>query len=184
MKAFKEKTFVRCHEICEKNKMKKKQDGRLAPAYFSLNYEYFDQLLQTVKNKTTVLNLIFKEFLQTTIPRLISLLHAKGCHHFPLKNFSPRVPKKFVEEPFCVSEKFWYRNILWIRDGGGEGGSITIFCQKFLSHSTKKIRRGTLLCFRKILVSKHYMDKRRGRGGREYHNFLSKIFLSQCQKNS
>ena len=33
----------------------------LAPAYFSPNYTYFDQLLQTVKNKTTVLILVFKE---------------------------------------------------------------------------------------------------------------------------
>ena len=40
-----------------------KQDGRLAPAYLSRNYKYFDQLLQTVKNKTTVLNLVFKDFL-------------------------------------------------------------------------------------------------------------------------
>ena len=44
-----------------------KQDGRLAPEYFSPNYKYFDQLLQTVKNKTTVLILVFKEFLQTSI---------------------------------------------------------------------------------------------------------------------
>ena len=28
-----------------------KQDGRLAPAFFSTNYKYFDQLLQTVKTK-------------------------------------------------------------------------------------------------------------------------------------
>ena len=39
-----------------------KQDGRLAPAYFSPN-KYFDEVLQTVKNKTTVLILVFKEFL-------------------------------------------------------------------------------------------------------------------------
>ena len=31
-----------------------KQDGRLAPAYFSPEYKYFDQHLQTVKNETTV----------------------------------------------------------------------------------------------------------------------------------
>ena len=37
----------------------KKQDVRLAPAYFSPNYKYFDELLQTVENKTTVLILIF-----------------------------------------------------------------------------------------------------------------------------
>ena len=30
----------------------------------------------------------------------------------------------------------------------------------FLSHSTEKLRRGTLLCFRKILVSKIFLHKR------------------------
>ena len=86
---------------------KKKQDGRLAPAYFSPNYKYFDQLFQTVKNKTTVLILVFKEFLQTSIRPLISVLYAKGYHDFPLKKFCLTVPKNFVEEPFCVSENFW-----------------------------------------------------------------------------
>ena len=52
----------------------------LAPAYFSPNYKYFDQPLQTVKNKTTVLILVFKEFLRTSIPPLISVLYAKGYH--------------------------------------------------------------------------------------------------------
>ena len=83
-----------------------KQDGRLAPAYFSPNYKYFDQLLQTVKSKTTVLILVFKRFLQTSIPPLISVLYAKGYHDFPLKKFCLTVPKNFVEEPFCVSENF------------------------------------------------------------------------------
>ena len=31
-----------------------KQDDRLAPAYFSQEYKYFDQHLPTVKNETTV----------------------------------------------------------------------------------------------------------------------------------
>ena len=31
-----------------------KQDGRLAPAYFSQEYKYFDQHLPTVKKETTV----------------------------------------------------------------------------------------------------------------------------------
>ena len=83
------------------------QDGWLAPAYFSPNYKYFDQLLLTVKNKTTVLILVFKEFLQTSIPPLISVLYAKGYHEYPLKNFCLTVPKNFVEEPFyIVSENF------------------------------------------------------------------------------
>ena len=83
----------------------------LAPEYFSPNYKYFDQLLQTVKNKTTVLILVFKEFLQTSIPPLISVLHAKGYHDYPLKEFCLTMPKNFVEEPFCVSEKFGYRKL-------------------------------------------------------------------------
>ena len=106
--------------------MKKyKQDGRLAPAYFSPNYKYFDQLCQTVKNKTTVLIINFKEFSQISIPLLISVLYAKGYHDFPLRNFCLTVPKAFVEKPFCVSENFWYRKMLRIREGAG----IAIFCQ-------------------------------------------------------
>ena len=87
----------------------------LAPAYFSPNYKYFDQLLQTVKNKTTVLILVFIEFLQTSIPPLISVLYAKGYHYFPLKNFRLTVPKNFVEEPVCVSENFGYQKTLCLR---------------------------------------------------------------------
>ena len=89
-----------------------KQDGRLAPAYFSPNYKYFDQLLQTVKNKTTVLILVFKELLLTSIQPLISVLYAKRYHDLPLKKFCLTVPKTFVEEPFRVSENFWYRKML------------------------------------------------------------------------
>ena len=59
-----------------------KQDGRLAPAYFSPNYKDFDQFLQTVKNKTTVLNLVSKEFLQTSVPPLILYFMQKGITIF------------------------------------------------------------------------------------------------------
>ena len=69
------------------------QDGRIAPAYFSPNYKYFDQLLQKVINKTTVLILVFKEFLPTSIRALTSVLYAKRYHDFPLKNFCLTVPK-------------------------------------------------------------------------------------------
>ena len=89
----------------------------LAPANFSPNYKNFDQLLQTVKNKTIVLILVFKEFLHTSIPPLIFVLYAKGYHYFPLKNFRLTVPKNFVEEPVCVSEDFVHRKILCIRRG-------------------------------------------------------------------
>ena len=55
----------------------RKQDGRLAKAYFSHHYKYFDQFLQTVKNEITGLNLVSKGFLYTSIPSLISIFHAK-----------------------------------------------------------------------------------------------------------
>ena len=60
---------------------------------------------------------------------------------FPSKKFCLTVPRKFVGEPFSVSlisgiEKFY-----------ASEGYVTIFCRNFLSHSAKKFRRGTLLCF-------------------------------------
>ena len=71
----------------------------LAPAKVSPNYKYFDQLLQTFKNKTTVLVLVFKELLQTSIPPLISVLYAKGYHYFPLKNFVSQCRKISSRNP-------------------------------------------------------------------------------------
>ena len=105
----------------------------LAPAYFSPNYKYFDQLLQTVKNKTTVLILVFKEFLQTSIPQLISVLYAKGHHDFPLKKFRLIVPKNFVEEPACVSE------ISGIEKFYASESYVTILCRKFFVSQCRKI---------------------------------------------
>ena len=99
----------------------------LAPAYFSPNYKYFVQLLQTVKNKTTVLILVFKEFLQTSIPPRISLLYAKGYHDFPSKSFCLTVPKYFIGEHFGVSEKIFYRKFSCI------GGGITVLSKFFVS---------------------------------------------------
>ena len=93
---------------------KPKQDGRLAPAYFLPNYNYFDKLLQTVKDRTTVL-LVFKEFLQTSVPTVFSVISAKVYHDFPLEKFCLIVPKNFEQELFCVSESFGYRKILSLR---------------------------------------------------------------------
>ena len=33
----------------------------------------------------------------------------RECHNFPSKNCRLTVPENFVGEPFCVSEKSWYR---------------------------------------------------------------------------
>ena len=120
------KATVVCFSFEIKVNSKPKQGGRLALAYFSPNYKYFDQLLQTVRNKTTVLNLVFKEFLQTSIQPLISVLYAKGYHDFPLKNFCLTVPKNIVEEPFCLSESLESKNV---RDK--RGGKYHDFPSKF-----------------------------------------------------
>ena len=109
------------------------QDGRLAPAYFSPNYKYFDLLLQTVRNKTTVLILVFKEFLQASIRPLISVLYAKGHHDFPSKIFCLTVPKNFVGDPFSVSL------ISGIEKCYASEGYITIFRRKFFVSQYRNI---------------------------------------------
>ena len=38
------------------------------------------------------------------------------------------------------------------------------FCRFFLWRTSKKLRRGILLCFRNILIWKNFLDKRVGRG--------------------
>ena len=139
------------------------------------------------------------------------------------QKFYVTVPIHLVEEPFSVSQNVWYQKLLWIGEGGVEGGSTTFFCQKFVSqggeengrgtflffgiflvskmlgeersgyydfpseffcHSNKSIRRGTLLCLTKCLVSRSFVNKRGRSRGREYHDFFSKNFVSGCWKNS
>ena len=103
----------------------------LAPAYFSPNYECFDQLLQTVKNKRIVLILVFTKFISTT--------------------------------DFCTLCK-----------------SVSRFSvEKFSSHGTEKLRWGSLLCFRKILVSKNVRDK-----GAGITIFCQNCFVSQYRNIS
>ena len=58
-----------------------------------------------------------------------------GNQDFPSKIFCLTAPKNFIGEPFCVSESFGYRKILWIR-GGEEGrdGVSPFTVENFLSH--------------------------------------------------
>ena len=46
--------------------------------------------------------------------------------------------------------------------------------ESVISHCREKLRRGALLCFTSVLVSKIVMDERVG--GMEYHTFLYKNF--------
>ena len=110
-----------------------KQDGRLAPAYFSPNYKYSDQFLQTVKNKTTVLIFVFEELSQNNSTTDICTL----CRRVSRFSF-----------------------------------------EKFPSHSAEKFPRGTLLCFRKFLLSKNVRDIRGG-----YQDLPSKTFCLTAPKH-
>ena len=125
------KTFFENYNSCQVFVQKDKQDGRLAPAYFSHNYKYFDQLLQTVKNETTVLNLVFKEFLQTSIPPLISILYAKkGVSRFFVENFLPHSTEKFRRRSLVCFRKFPLSKNL--KDKRGGGGGVARFSVVFI----------------------------------------------------
>ena len=66
-----------------------------------------------------------------------------------------------------------------IREGRVSRSSV----ESVWSHSTEKIGRGTHFGFRKFLVSENTIGKKRGGGGREYHDFPSKIFCFTRPKN-
>ena len=60
--------------------------------------------------------------------------------------FCLTVPENFGEEHFCVALMFWYQ--IFMDNRGIRILSIV------LSHSALKLRGGTLMCFRNVLVSK------------------------------
>ena len=93
--------------------LKKKQDGRLTPAYFSPNYKYFDQLLQTVKNKTTVLILIFRVFTNINSTTDFWTL-CKRVSWFSVEKFSSHSAKKFRRGTLQSITNFRYRKMLRI----------------------------------------------------------------------
>ena len=148
----------------------------LAPAYFSPNYKFFHQFLQTVKNKTTVLILVFKDFLQTSLPPLMSVLLCKRVPLFSVEKFLSHSAEKFRRGPQLCFRKFWVsKNFMHKR------GISRFSVENLLTHSTEKLCRETPPCLTKILVSKKLW--RLTGGGGEFHNFLSKIFCLTVPKN-
>ena len=68
---------------------------------------------------------------------------------FPLKNLCITVPSKFVGKPFC------FERILVSKSFKQRRGEASRFCRNFFYLTgPKKLRQGTLLCFRKSLVGK------------------------------
>ena len=99
-------------------------------------------------------NLCFRKVL---VSKNVKDKRERGHLDFPSKLCCLTVPKNFVGQ-FCVSEKFWYRKLLRIRERGG-GGASRLSIENLLSHNTEILRRGNL-CFRKVLVSQNFMDER------------------------
>ena len=60
---------------------------------------------------------------------------------------------------------------------------IRILCRVLLSHVIKIFLWGTILCFRKVWLSKNFIHKRAERGGKEHHNFSSEICCLKVLKN-
>ena len=101
------------------------------------------------------------------------------CREFLSEIFCRTVPKKFVEESFGVS-LFPGRAKIYALER-----FVMIFCRIFyVSHYQKKLRLGTLQCFRIFPVSREISDKRSGWGGLSgilVRNFLSHSAEKICR---
>ena len=114
-----------------------KQNGRLAPAYFLPNYNYFE-LLRTVKNETTILNLVLNPSVLcfTKFPVAKKFMDKKGRGREGVSRLSvvilkiKNVGKVWVSKPYLplrysvVSSK----SVSW--GGGGGGGGLKTLCIK------------------------------------------------------
>ena len=177
--------FVHKSCIC----WKLKQDGRLAAAYFSHEYKYFDQHLPTVKNETTGYHDFSFIFLSHSAEKFRwgtlrcikkfrvskNFMHQRGgISRFSVENFCHTIPKNFVGEHFGVSENFVHRKILCIRSGY-HVTPLKNFCltvpKNFVGEHfgvSKNFGYRKILCIRE--------------GG--YHVSPSKTFVTQYQKIS
>ena len=112
------------------------------------------------------------------VSKKVSDKRGYGYHNVPSKLFFVTEANHFVEELFCVLEGFCYRKFLpVIRE-------LSRFSlENLMSHNTKKLRKKILMCLTKCLLSTNVMNKREWSEKRLYHDFLSKNYFSECQKN-
>ena len=122
------------------------------------------------------MNLVSKEFLQTSIPPLILYFMQTGITIFQGKLFCLAVPEKIVGEPFSVPL------VSGVEKTYASEGYVTIFRGKFLvsQYRNNSQRNHSALCFRKMPVAKKFMDK--GGGERSIKIFLRNFFVSRCRK--
>ena len=100
-----------------------------------------------------------------------------GHHDFPSKICFPTVPSNFVGET-CVSENFWYRKMLRIRER--EGGGHHDFLSKFCRLTVQKIFVGETCVSESFWYRK--MLRIRERGG--ITTFHPNFVVSQYRKTS
>ena len=77
-------------------------------------------------------------------------------HDFSLENFLLTLPKKIFDEQFGIRKLRGSK--FFLQEKGILRFSVEVFCPTV----QKKLRRRTLLCFKKILVSKNFKYKRVG----------------------
>ena len=108
---------------------------------------------------------------------------AQGVSRFSTKFFCLTVPNKISRVTLlcCVSEKFRQPKSLWIRGGG----SIIFFSRHFFFAQCRKNWQGnpSVLCFRRLLVAKIFMDKKRGISRVSVENILSDSAENFCCGN-
>ena len=85
----------------------------------------------------------------------------EGYHDFPSKFLCLTIVKHYAGEAFSATLLLGFRKLFCLR-----GLRFDFLSSFFLSESIEKRRKGTLLCFTKILVSKKIMDEEEG-GRRE-----------------
>ena len=95
-------------------------------------------------------NLCFRNFL---VSKSVKDNRERGHHEFPSKICCLTVPKNFVGET-CVSENFWYRKMLRIRER--EGAGITTFCRKIVVSQYRKTSSGKLVFQKGSGIAKFY----------------------------
>ena len=117
--------------------------------------------MQTVKNKTTVFILVFKELLQINSTTGFCTL-CKRVSRFSVGKILSHSAEKFRRGTLLCFRKFLETNNVRDKRVGGYQDFRVSRRKIVLSHTAENFRRGTLLCFTKFLVTKKIMDRRGG----------------------
>ena len=105
----------------------------------------------------------------------------RAYHDFPSKICCLTITKKFVREPFCVSECFWCRNLFFGQKVRGRVYHDFLW-KKCCLTVTKKFVRGPFCASENFWCRKTCMDKRR-RGKEAVSQFSVGTLLSHSAES-